>query len=188
MYPTTTTMEDLINFQDEVYTTTIDWTEAEIDDKKDDLERDWDTTSTKKTHVVKAYDDKNNLYDNDNFKRADDHGSGSSTFMRTTAPSTILVIGIIIVAIVALILIVIIVLRTRTRYEAYKVDDSRTYHFGNQGNDEFEPLPSTLENPTLAATVVRANMGSNGDFTNGNKATILPKKTTSSKPVREWYV
>ena len=116
-------------------------------------------------------------------------------------------IGIIVFAMVAIVLIVVIVLKTRTRVDqGYKVEEARTYHFGNTGDNygggatmPGNPMPSAPGPPTggsvvgitgsttLPGAVIRPPpppSDANGFYANGATATV--KK--NGKPVREWYV
>ena len=62
--------------------------------------------------IYENYDTKYNVYDNEPDPKTPD-AQYPGTVKATTAPSTILVIGIIVFAVIAIILIVIIVLKTR---------------------------------------------------------------------------
>ncbi len=77
--------------------------------------------------IYENYDTKYNVYDDDpDPKSPTQNNHDDRITLSNTAPSTILVIGIIVVAVIAIILIVVIVLKTRTRVDGdFKVDDSR---------------------------------------------------------------
>ncbi len=100
--------------------------------------------------IYENYDTKYNVYDEEPDPKAPPPevgpGGGGSQINEVhkvsgLAPSSILVIGIIACSVVAMVAIVVIVLKTRTRVDGataadaadFKVDGSRTYHFGNQG-------------------------------------------------------
>ncbi|TRY78868.1 hypothetical protein TCAL_10650 [Tigriopus californicus] len=148
--------------------------------------------STSKPQIIyENYDTKYNVYDNE--PEIKDPPPQNNHVSAATAPSTILVIGIIVFAMIAIVLIVVIVLKTRTSADGnFKVEEARTYHFAPPA-DEFTPTVNTLPAgstiiPT-SATVIRTSAttvgDSNGFYGNGNTATV---KKNNGKPIREWYV
>ena len=115
------------------------------------------------------YDPKYNIYQDPQLEVETEPPGLIEVNYAQTRSSTILVIGIILVVIIAILLIIAIVFKMRTKAEV-KVEQSKSFQA------ETEERPSSVSNGFHQKPAVRSQ-------NNNNTAS-----TTSSKPVKEWYV
>ena len=115
------------------------------------------------------YDPKYNIYQDPQLEVETEPPGLIEVNYAQTRSSTILVIGIILVVIIAILLIIAIVFKMRTKPEV-KVEQSKSFQAGT------EERPSSVSNGFHQKPAVKSQ-------NNNNTAS-----TTSSKPVKEWYV
>jgi len=163
-----------------------------------------DPVGTQTEHeVVKGYDEKYNMEEEDSFENKDKEQEEERQKMeseRSMSPTMSLVIGIIIGSFTAMILIVIIVLKVRTGVDIteYKQqEEMQRYQFSSPSVPDREEFPHN--NDTASTSLIDGGKGSshqnngffNGGLTtalNGDRARLFKKANNYGRPVREWYV
>lgn len=157
--------------------------------------------------VVKGYDEKYNMEEEDSFENKDKEQEEERQKMeseRSMSPTMSLVIGIIIGSFTAMILIVIIVLKVRTGVDIteYKQqEEMQRYQFSSPSvpdREEFPVYNNHCGDTASTSLIDGGGKGShqnngffNGGLTtalNGDRARLFKKANNYGRPVREWYV